>query len=85
MKYNQGRIDEDPFREQDDVAPQRGIPIFINLGGDETVTEQGRVFIKSSIKKGWLKSHSEGSYEWMFNQELLNIIDRGYVKPKQFD
>jgi hypothetical protein len=39
MKYNQGRIDEDPFREQDDVAPQRGIPIFINLGGDETVTE----------------------------------------------
>ncbi len=39
IKDNEGRIDEDSIKEQDDVAPQRGIPIFINLGGDETVTE----------------------------------------------
>jgi hypothetical protein len=68
------------IKELDEVAPQRGIPIFRSI--DRSPTKYGRVFIPGIIKKGWLKSHSEGSYEWIFNDLILNEETDGHIKIK---
>ena len=70
---------KDPDKLQDGVAPQ--VPVsdienkFMNPNG-------GRVYIPDDQPKGFLVSHSIGSFKWIFRQPKRTPNDNGYVTPR---
>jgi len=71
---------ENSVKEQDGVAAQTSIPVFIEFSDSE---EYGRAFIPETVDKGFLKSHTEANYEWLFIDKLLPKGFDGYIKFKE--
>jgi hypothetical protein len=70
-----GTNDDDPFIEQDGVAPQCAI---------QDLPENRRPYIppqdEVEFKKNFLNSHSESNYGWIFN--YLEKGENGFVTKK---
>ena len=81
---------EDPASKQDGVAVQRGIKDLLEFGELEPNRNlYGRSFIpndddfpdKVDVPRGFLESHYESNYLWMFTH-LDNEDQDGYINPK---
>ena len=64
---------KDPDKLQDGVAPQ--VPC-------KDLPKARRVYIPDDQPKGFLVSHSIGSFKWIFRQPKRTPNDNGYVTPR---
>lgn len=75
---NLGEVNQDPYWDQDGVAPQCAVTNITNIFQK---TKTGRVFIPNSWKpKGFLDCHTIANYGWIFTERQPGMD--GYVKPR---